>query len=344
MVVEDRSSASWFLAAAAAVVIAGVVGGAWWLARPHPTFTPPPGVHGVPAHRGTLPDSDPPPPTLTVTGVRYGDDPTQLLDLYRPPGVHGRLLPVIVYFHSGGWVGGTRADVPDFLLREVSQLHVELASVDYRITSDGHNRFPAASQDADRAVRWLKASAAELGLDPKRFVLAGTSAGGHLAALDAAAPGQFVAPDLPVPLAGQDPRVRGVIDAVGPSNLATLGTTGGSLGATLETEFLGCVVPEPATCSPLMVADASVAGHLTAAAPPAFFVYGSKDTLVRPSTQGRPLAAAWAAARGDAAREPPGRWAVWYEEAADGHNVSQSTVDMSALTDWLSAVLDGRLR
>ena len=343
MVAENRSSGSWLVAAAVAVVIAGVVGGAWWLARPHSTFTPPPGVHGVSAHAGTLPASDPPGPTTEVTGLRYGDDPTQLLDLYRPPGVHG-FLPVVVYFHSGGWVGGTRSDVPDFLLREVSRLHLELASVDYRITSNGHNLFPAAPEDADRAVRWLKANAIELGLDPKKFVLAGTSAGGHLAALDAAAPGQFVAPDLPVLLAAQDPRVLGVIDAVGPSDLATLGTTGGALGATLETEFLGCVVAKPATCNPAAVADASVAGHLTPAAPPAFLVYGSKDTLVRPSTQGRPLAAAWAAARGDAAREPSGLWAVWYEEASDGHNVSQSTIDMSALTDWLSSVLDGRLR
>ena len=90
--------------------------------------------------------------------------------------------------------------------------------------------------------------------------------------------------------------------------------------------------------------EGSRAASPRAAAPPAFLVYGSKDTLVRPSTQGRPLAAAWAAARGDAAREPSGLWAVWYEEASDGHNVSQSTIDMSALTDWLSSVLDGRLR
>ena len=342
MVAQDSSEA-WAGAAAVALLVAGIVGVAWWLARPHSTYTPPPGVHGVPARSGTLPASDPPGPATEITGVPYGDDPAQLLDLYRPPGVSGR-LPVVVYFHSGGWVGGTRAEVPAFLLREVSRLHVELASVDYRITADGRNLFPAAPQDADRAVRWLKANAAGLALDPTRFVLAGTSAGGHLAALDAAAPGEFVAPHLPPSLAAQDPRVIGVIDAVGPSNLGRLGTTGGSLGATLETQFLGCAVPKPATCNPMMVIDASVVAHLTPAAPPAFLVYGTKDTLVRPSAQGRPLAAAWAAARGDAAREPSGQWGVWYEEAHDGHNISQSSIDMDALESWLSAVLQGRLR
>ncbi len=343
--VEDPGppSTSWAVAAAVAVVIVAIVGGAWWLARPASSFKPPPGVHGVSSSQGHLPASDAPGPTSVQAGLRYGDDPAQLLDLYRPTGVTGP-LPVIVYFHSGGWVSGTRTDVPPFLLREVDRLHVALASVDYRLTTATTNKFPASPQDADRAIRWLKANAAGLALDAKRFVLAGTSAGGHLASLAATAPGGYVASDLPPLLASQDPRVIGVIDAVGPSDLAALGTTGGSFGATIETEFLGCVVPNPATCDPVVVADASVPPHVTAAAPPAFLVYGKQDVLVRTTSQGRPLAGAWAAARGDAAREPAGLWGVWYEEANDGHNISQSTIDMTALESWLSAVLDGRLR
>jgi acetyl esterase/lipase len=77
-----------------------------------------------------------------------------------------------------------------------------VASIDYRLVTtapDGSfvNLFPAADEDVDRAVRFVRAHAATWDLDPRRVLLAGASAGGHLAALAAAAPGEFVDPTLP---------------------------------------------------------------------------------------------------------------------------------------------------
>jgi acetyl esterase/lipase len=280
--------------------------------------------------------------TQVIAGLAYGPDAAQRINLYRPVGDRSR-LPVLVYLHSGGWLSGTLDQVPDFLLQEVTRLHVEVASVGYRLSGPhGANPFPDAPDDVDRAVRWLTANAPFLLLDPSRVVLTGTSAGGHLAALTGVAPGAFTEPGLPHELAAATPHIIGVIDAVGPSNLLAMAREGG-LAAGMVTEFLDCPSVKPSTCNPNVLRAASITPHLSTSAPPAFLVYGKHDTLVPPSSQGTPLAAAWAAARGDIQRDPGAR-AVWYEIANDGHNVSQASIDMTALEQWLRDVLAGKLR
>jgi len=303
--------------------------------------TIPAGVVVVPAHHGTVPATDTPASTQVIADLAYGPDPAQHLDIYRPPGVAGR-LPILVFLHSGGWISGDRHQVPDFLLREVTRLNVVLVSVGYRLSAPGVNPFPAAPDDVDRAVRWLTVNSAFLALDPNRLIMTGTSAGGHLAALDGAAPGKFRDPSLPADLAAVRPRAIGVIDAVGPSDLLSFGREKG-LATDMVSQFIGCTGTTAVSCDSALVRDASVAPHLGSSAPPAFLIYGSQDTLVRPSTQGLPLAGAWALARGDDTRPPAAR-GVWYEEADDGHNVSQASIDMGALEQWLTEVLAGRLR
>jgi acetyl esterase/lipase len=321
------------------LVVAAV---AWAVVRVGSQTAPPPGVVVVPAHQGTLPASDPPGPTQEIANLAYGPDPVQHLDLYRPPGVKSR-LPVLVFLHSGGWLEGDRHDVPSFILREVTRMNVVVASVGYRLAAPGGvDTFPAAIQDVDRAVRWLVANSAFLALDPSRVLVTGTSAGGHLAALEGAAPGAFPDPTLPLQLADVHPHVIGVLDAVGPSDLVSFGKERGLATAMVAT-FVGCTGTTTVTCDAAKLRAASVAPHLTTSAPPAFLVYGKQDTLVRPSTQGVPLAAAWARARDDVRRSPADR-GVWYEEADDGHNVSQTTVNVTELEQWLSRVLAGSLR
>jgi acetyl esterase/lipase len=291
------------------------------------------GVVSIPAHHGNVPASEAPGATQKIADLAYGPDPAEHLDIYRPPNVKAR-LPIIVYLHSGGWISGDRTDTPSFLLREVDRLQVAMVSVGYRLSAAGGiNTFPAAAEDVDRAVRWLDANSAFLALDPTRIVVTGTSAGGHLAAIEGAAPGQFRDPNLPGALAAVSPRILGVLSFGREHGLATA----------MLTQFIGCSGTQTATCDLSALRDASIAPHLTSSAPPAFLVYGLHDTLVPPSTQGRPLAAAWVAARGDAARPPDGR-GVWYEEADDGHNISQASIDVGALEQWLTEVLTGRLK
>lgn len=99
--------------------------------------------------------------------------------VYRAEGASGA-LPLIVYFHGGGWVL-CDLDTHDAMCRNLAtEAQAVIVSVDYRMAPE--HCFPAAPQDCMAATRWAIAQAAELGIDPARTVVAGDSAGGNLAA------------------------------------------------------------------------------------------------------------------------------------------------------------------
>ena len=104
------------------------------------------------------------------------------LRLYRPLGADAATaLPVLVYYHGGGWVIGD-LDTHDSLCRELANLAgCAVVAVDYRLAPE--HRFPAAVDDCIAATRWVRAHAAELRLDATRLAVGGDSAGGNLAAV-----------------------------------------------------------------------------------------------------------------------------------------------------------------
>ncbi len=103
------------------------------------------------------------------------------LRLYRPHGVSAGPLPVIVYFHGGGWVLGD-LDVFESLCCRLANASVcAVASVDYRLAPE--HKFPKAVDDAYAAVQWIGARATDLNIDATRLAVAGDSAGGNLAAV-----------------------------------------------------------------------------------------------------------------------------------------------------------------
>jgi acetyl esterase len=100
--------------------------------------------------------------------------------IYRPRGLGGRRLPVVAFFHGGGWVFGDR-DSHDGVCRILAhQARALVVSLDYRLAPE--HRFPAAYDDCLAATRWLFAHAGDIGGDARRIALAGDSAGGNLAA------------------------------------------------------------------------------------------------------------------------------------------------------------------
>jgi acetyl esterase/lipase len=128
-------------------------------------------------------------PTALVPGVRHADRTI--------PGAAGPLparvytpegsgpFPVIVYFHGGGWVIGSK-EVYDGGARGLSkQANAIVVSVDYRLAPE--HKFPAQHDDALAAYRWAVQNAASIGGDARRVALAGESAGGNLAVATAIA-------------------------------------------------------------------------------------------------------------------------------------------------------------
>ncbi|MBV6726231.1 alpha/beta hydrolase [Nocardioides daeguensis] len=119
-------------------------------------------------------------PIGSIRDLAVADLPARLYEPSRPSG-SGLLL----FFHGGGFLYGDLAshDAPCRLLAEESGVRV--LAVAYRVGPEA--AFPAAFDDAEAALRWVHANAAELDVDPQRIGVAGDSAGGNLAAYTAIA-------------------------------------------------------------------------------------------------------------------------------------------------------------
>ncbi|MXW01114.1 MAG: alpha/beta hydrolase [Holophagales bacterium] len=108
--------------------------------------------------------------------------------------------PAIVFFFGGGW----RAGSPQQFLphcRYLAERGMVATIADYRVASRHGVTADECVKDAKSAVRWLRANADRLGIDPDRIAAGGGSAGGHLAAATATLPGHDPDPDgvSPVP-------------------------------------------------------------------------------------------------------------------------------------------------
>ncbi len=106
-----------------------------------------------------------------------GDIPVRI---YRPKGA-GPGLPILVYYHGGGWVIGD-LDTHDYAARELCVgAGCIVVAVDYRLAPEA--QFPAAVDDSWAALEWVAGNAESLGGDPGRIAVGGDSAGGSLAAV-----------------------------------------------------------------------------------------------------------------------------------------------------------------
>jgi acetyl esterase/lipase len=218
-------------------------------------------------------------------GLVYGsrEVAAQRLDLWLPDVVRGK-PPLLVWIHGGGWRAGSRRRNG---LAGLVRAGYAVASLDYRLS--GEATWPAQIQDCKGAIRWLRAHADRYGYDAARIGVAGSSAGGHLAALlgtsgDVAALEGTVGGN-----AGISSRVQAVYDLYGPTDLAAIGAqrdpTRPDPATSPEARLLG----GPVDAHPDAARAASPLTWVSADDPPFLIAHGDADRLV-PLAQSRALA------------------------------------------------------
>jgi len=223
------------------------------------------------------------PPACAGAGVRTmqyaapGGDPL-LLDAFLP--ADGQVHPAVVVIHGGGWFTGTRTEW-DPVACLLSQNGAAGFSVDYRLAPG--SPYPAALEDVQAAVRFIRTNASSLGVDPGRIGAIGGSAGGHLAALLA--------------MVGQGPtdvgsRIAVAVSWSGPMNLLTFlhGATNSERAAVFQ--FVGCDHPKATACRDRLLATSPVT-HVDRTDPPLFMANSAHEAI--PVSQPRAMAGVLAA-------------------------------------------------
>jgi acetyl esterase/lipase len=185
-----------------------------------------------------------------------GGDMDLKLDIYRPPaGVTPKRMATI-HFHGGGFTGGNKESLVDRVKPFAALGYVAIAA-QYRLA--GQAGYPALVHDAKAAIRWVRANAAKLGIEPARIGVAGYSAGGYHALFTAGT--------------GDRPEFEG---------------TGGNAG--VSTKVAVCLAYYPATNVPanMLPAGSDAAAqkaanattYIAAGYPPTIIFHGMKDTTI----------------------------------------------------------------
>ncbi len=185
-----------------------------------------------------------------------GGDMDLKLDIYRPPaGVTPKRMAT-VHFHGGGFTGGNKESLVDRVKPFAALGYVAIAA-QYRLA--GQAGYPALVHDAKAAIRWVRANATKLGIEPARIGVAGYSAGGYHALFTAGT--------------GDRPEFEG---------------TGGNAG--VSTKVAVCLAYYPATNVPgnMLPAGSDAAAqkaanattYIAAGYPPTIIFHGMKDTTI----------------------------------------------------------------
>ena len=119
--------------------------------------------------------------SLTAERYIYKTVEGKELDLYiQFPQEKSENMPCILFFHGGGYKSGDAKDMLNSKIKFFASLGMVAVSANYRLMSDGKSYPPDSIEDGKSAYAWIVKNAEELGVDKKKIILAGSSAGGHL--------------------------------------------------------------------------------------------------------------------------------------------------------------------
>lgn len=193
------------------------------------------------------------------------------LDLHLPPREDP---PLVVWIHGGGWRNGSRKNCPVSWLTEHGYA---VASISYRLTDQAV--FPAQIHDCKAAVRWLRAHADCFGYSTDRIAVAGSSAGGHLAALLGTTGNVAVLEGSIGSHLDQSSRVDAIVDYYGATDF--LQRTRTQPHKTIqEGSVVHRLLGGPADQKADLARLASSAFHVTPDDPPLLIFHGRKDRTV----------------------------------------------------------------
>ena len=237
----------------------------------------------VPSAVEVLPASSPYGEATVIRDIPYVARPTprQNFDLYLPRNKGSQPFPLIFWIHGGAWMMGIKEwDNVKYLVRH----GYAIASIDYRFSTEA--RFPAQIRDCNTALNFILAHAADYGINPRRFVVGGGSAGGHLALLLGLARHErsFGADSSIKPLA--------ILDFFGPTDfnkmLDDLRMVHSEKGIALFQDAVPRLLGAPVEQSSDKAKIASPITYVSAASPPVLILQGGEDDLV-PVAQSRRL-------------------------------------------------------
>ena len=178
------------------------------------------------------------------------------LDIYRQKQLK-EAAPVLIFIHGGGWSKGKRADYLAYLLDYAQKGYVTV-TVSYRLSGVAH--FPAAVEDVENAVQWIREHSSEHMINPEKIALVGGSAGGHLAMMVG------FGDHLP------GGKVQALVNLYGPTDLTT--EYARNRGECLN--FLGESYQE----NPGLYTAASPRTYISGDDPPTLIFHGTIDSLV----------------------------------------------------------------
>jgi poly(3-hydroxybutyrate) depolymerase len=262
-----------------------------------------------------------------LNNVTYGTGPSQTLDVYKPLRANRAAL---VWIHGGGWADANSdpnslaSEEPSGFQPIVPALYQQgwtVVSLRYRGTDEA--AFPAQLTDVKTAIRWVKAHAAELGVDADSIVVAGFSAGGHLAALAGTAQNYAEPTAVPASLRNITSRPAAVVAIDAVLDPATFPLTGGigTSNAAAVNSLLGCsgAINQWQRCRPELLAATRVVRYADPTDPAMYIVAGDRDGIVNPEYQAIQPVAALTAALGDSH--------IWFDLLDTGSAASSGGVD-----------------
>jgi acetyl esterase/lipase len=192
---------------------------------------------------------------VVASGIAYGSNPRQQLDIYAPR-ARSASVPVVV-FYGGSWNSGSRQDY-SFVGRALASLGYVTVIADYRLVPEVV--FPAFLEDGAQAVRWVADNIRAYGGDPRRLALAGHSAGAYNAAM-------LALDQRYLRKAGVDPgSIKALVGLAGPYDFFPW--TSSAAVAAFGTW------PDPAQTQPVTFARGG--------APAVYLATGARDTVVKP--------------------------------------------------------------